>query len=67
MSKNRLAASVEANLEAVSRVSAIASGIGTMKIRKANGNAVAAIHFRPRKRNPPAVSKQTKDKDISVK
>src|ERR1700719_4743769 len=67
MLKKKLAASAEASFEAVSRASAIASGIGTMKIRKTNGKATVVIHFRPRKRNPPAASKKTKERAINAK
>jgi len=65
--KKKLAASADATAEALSKVSAIASGIGTMKIKKAKGKAAAVIHFRPRKKKPPAARKQTNDRAIRAK
>src|SRR5207247_8766203 len=56
--KKRLATSAEAYFEAVSSVSAIASGIGTMKMRYANGKAAARIQLHPKKKNPRAVRQQ---------
>ena len=67
MLKNIFAASADATFEAVSKKSAMRSGIGTMKIRKANGKAAAAIHLRPRKKNPPAAMKQTNDSAMSAR
>jgi hypothetical protein len=46
---------------------AIASGIGNKKIRKENGKTMSLIHVRPRKRNPPAVSKLTKERAMRVR
>ena len=65
MLKNRAAASAEASFDAVSSHSTILSGSGTMKTKNAKGNAAAAIHFRPRKRNPPAEIRQTNENAIS--
>ncbi len=50
MRKYRAAASAEASMEAFSSQSTAASGRGTMKIRKAIGKALAAIHCEPRNR-----------------
>src|SRR5207253_1540280 len=60
--KKRLATSAEAYFDAVSSASAIASGIGTMKMRYANGKAAARIQLRPKKKNPPAVRQQRNDR-----
>src|SRR4029077_14685905 len=50
--------SAEASLDAVSSQCATPSGRGIMKTRNANGKAAAAIHFRPKKRNPAAVTRE---------
>ena len=67
MLKNRFAASAEASFSPVSMVTAMALGMGTMKIKNANGKLAAAIHRFPRKRNPPAARRQTNDRVINAK
>src|SRR6266513_632868 len=60
--KKRLATSAEAYFEAVSSASAIASGIGTMKMRYARGKAAARIQSRPKKKKPPAARQHRNDR-----
>src|SRR5436305_10536533 len=63
---NQLATSAEASLDAFSRKYTVASGKGTMKIRKKSGNMAEYAHLLPRKRKAPAIAKQTNDSAISV-
>src|SRR5581483_2858004 len=65
--KRRFATSAEADLDAFSRATAIASGIGTMKIRNATGKAAARIHALPRNRKPPAVRQQKNESAKSAR
>src|SRR5262249_16761958 len=65
--KKTFATSAEAYLEAVSSAFAIASGIGTMKMRYASGKAAARIQSLPRKKKPPAAIQQRKDRVRSAR
>src|SRR6059036_462386 len=60
------AASADASFDAVSNQSTIPSGSGTMQIRNATGKAADAIHFLPRKTNPPATRRHTNDRAIKA-
>src|SRR5438132_11250126 len=65
--KRRLATSAAADFEAVSSASAIASDIGTMKMRKPRGKAAARIQSRPKKKKPPAARQQRNDRVSRVR
>src|SRR4029079_1508587 len=59
-SKNIFAAAAEAFIDHISRVFAIASGIGIMKTRNHQAKVVALIKPAPRKKKPPPASKEMK-------